>query len=33
MAHTPHLLTDQHLGAGMSMLDSIPMQEMVITPL
>jgi oxalate decarboxylase len=32
MAHTPHLLMDQHLGVGMSMLDSIPMQEMVITP-
>jgi len=32
MAHTPHLLVDQHLGVGMSMLDSIPKQEMVITP-
>jgi oxalate decarboxylase len=32
MAHTPHLLMDQHLGVGMSMLDSIPRQEMVITP-
>jgi len=32
MAHTPHLLMDQHLGVGMSMLDSIPKQEMVITP-
>jgi oxalate decarboxylase len=31
MAHTPHLLMDQHLGVGMSMLDSIPKQEMVIT--
>jgi oxalate decarboxylase len=31
MAHTPHLLVDQHLGVGMSMLDSIPKQEMVIT--
>jgi oxalate decarboxylase len=32
MAHTPHLLVDQHLGVGMSMLDGIPKQEMVITP-
>jgi oxalate decarboxylase len=31
MAHTPHLLMDQHLGVGMSMLDSIPKQEMIIT--
>jgi oxalate decarboxylase len=33
MAHTPHLLMDQHLGVGTPMLDSIPGQEMVITPL
>jgi oxalate decarboxylase len=33
MAHTPHLLMDQHLGVGMPMLDSIPKQEMVVTPL
>jgi oxalate decarboxylase len=32
MAHTPHLLMDQHLGVGMSMLDSVPKQEMVVTP-
>jgi oxalate decarboxylase len=32
MAHTPHLLMDQHLGVGISMLDSIPKQEMVVTP-
>ena len=32
MAHTPHLLVDQHLGVGTSMLDSIPKQEVVITP-
>ena len=32
MAHTPHLLMEQHLGVGMSMLESIPRQEMVITP-
>jgi oxalate decarboxylase len=32
MAHTPHLLMDQHLGVGISMLDGIPKQEMVITP-
>ena len=32
MAHTPHLLMDQHLQVGMQMLDSIPKQETVITP-
>jgi oxalate decarboxylase len=32
MAHTPHLLMEQHLGVGMPMLDSVPEQEMVITP-
>ncbi len=32
MAHTPHLLMDQHLGMGTPVLDSIPRQEMVITP-
>jgi oxalate decarboxylase len=32
MAHTPHLLMDQHLGVGMSILGNIPKQEMVITP-
>lgn len=32
MAHTPHLLMDQDLGVGMSTLDSIPKQEMVIVP-
>jgi len=32
MAHTPHLLMDQHLGVGTSMLEGIPKQEMVITP-
>jgi len=26
MAHTPHLLMDQHLGVGMTMLDQIPKQ-------
>jgi len=31
MAHTPHLLMNQHLGAGMTMLDGIPKHEMVIT--
>jgi oxalate decarboxylase len=31
MAHTPHLLMDQHLGVGLPMLDSIPKQEIVIT--
>jgi oxalate decarboxylase len=33
MAHTPHLLMNQHLGVGMSMLNNIPEQETVVTPL
>jgi len=33
MAHTPHLLVNQHLGVTTSMLDSIPKQETVVTPL
>jgi len=33
MAHTPHLLMNQHLGVPISMLDSIPKQEAVVTPL
>ena len=32
MAHTPHLLMNQHLGVGMSMLDGISKQEAVVTP-
>jgi hypothetical protein len=32
MAHTPHLPMDQHLGVGMTMLDSIPKQEVVVRP-
>lgn len=32
MAHTPHLLMNQHLGVGMEMLAAIPKQETVITP-
>jgi oxalate decarboxylase len=32
MAHTPHLLMNQHLKVGMGMLDSIQKDEMVITP-
>lgn len=32
MAHTPQLLVNQHLRVGMSMLDSIPKHETVITP-
>jgi oxalate decarboxylase len=32
MAHTPHQLINQHLGVGMTMLDSIPKREVVITP-
>ena len=33
MAHTPHLLVNQHLGVTTSMLDGIPKQETVVTPL
>jgi oxalate decarboxylase len=33
MAHTPHLLMSQHLGVTTSMLDRIPKQEAVVTPL
>jgi oxalate decarboxylase len=33
MAHTPHLLVDQHLHVGRAMLDAIPKKEAVITPL
>ncbi|MGA2739329.1 MAG: cupin domain-containing protein [Bryobacteraceae bacterium] len=32
MAHTPHLLMNQHLAVGLGMLDSIAKDEMVITP-
>jgi oxalate decarboxylase len=32
MAHTPHLLMNQHLNVGVSMLESIPKQEAVIRP-
>ena len=32
MAHTPHLLMDQHLQVGTSMLDAIPKQEIVVRP-
>jgi oxalate decarboxylase len=32
MAHTPHLLMDQHLQVGTSMLESIPKGEIVIRP-
>ncbi len=32
MAHTPHLLMDQHLQVGMQMLESIPKQEAIVTP-
>jgi oxalate decarboxylase len=32
MAHTPHLLVNQHLAVGMGMLDSIHKDEMLITP-
>jgi oxalate decarboxylase len=33
MAHTPHLLMNQHLEVGMPMLDAIPKEESVIRPL
>jgi oxalate decarboxylase len=33
MAHTPHLLMDQHLHVGMTMLENIPKQETVIRPI
>ena len=33
MAHTPHLLVNQHLGVTTSMLGDIPKQEAVIAPL
>jgi hypothetical protein len=32
MAHTPHLLVNQHLQVGMSMLDSLPKDKAVIRP-
>ena len=32
MAHTPHLLMNQYLGVGMTMLDRIPKQEAVVAP-
>jgi oxalate decarboxylase len=33
MAHTPHLLVDQHLHVGKAMIDAISKSEAVITPL
>ena len=33
MAHTPHQLVEQHLHVGRAMLEAIPAQETVITPL
>jgi oxalate decarboxylase len=32
IAHTPHLLVDQHLGVGQAMLDAIPKEKEVIRP-
>jgi oxalate decarboxylase len=32
MAHTPHLLMNQHLQVGNAMLDAIPKEKVVITP-
>jgi oxalate decarboxylase len=32
MAHTPHLLVNQHLHVGQPMLDAIPKEKAVITP-
>jgi oxalate decarboxylase len=33
MSHTPHLLVDQHLHVGKAMIDAVPKEEAVITPL
>jgi len=33
MSHTPHQLVNQHLHVGTAMIDAIPKDEMVITPL
>jgi oxalate decarboxylase len=33
LAHTPHLLVDQHLQVGTAMLEAIPKEKPVITPL
>jgi oxalate decarboxylase len=33
LAHTPHLLVNQHLGVGMAMLDAIPKEKVVNRPL
>ncbi len=32
MAHTPHLLMNQHLGVGMTMLQNVSKDEVVIRP-
>jgi oxalate decarboxylase len=32
MAHTPHLLVDQHLHVGTAMIDAIPKEETVVVP-
>jgi oxalate decarboxylase len=32
MAHTPHLLVNQHLQVGKAMIDAIPKEKAVITP-
>lgn len=32
MAHTPHLLVNQHLQVGKAMLDAIPKEKVVVTP-
>jgi oxalate decarboxylase len=32
MAHTPHLLVNQHLQVGEAMIGAIPKEEMVVTP-
>jgi oxalate decarboxylase len=32
MAHAPHLLMNQHPDVGMSVLDNIPKDEVVIRP-
>ena len=32
MAHTPHLLVNQHLQVGKAMIDAIPKEKVVVTP-
>lgn len=32
LAHTPHLLVNQHLQVGQQLLDQLPKEEVVVTP-